>query len=234
MQKKSFPLTSHFTHRYIAKFVCAPSRHSIWQSQASESECKCEVLIPIDNLMGTALCSQYKAQSNVSRIHSHHWIHGSFQTPEEYMTNGESKAMPLMRSIGALLICCYEIQKLANSFQRQTKFGRRLTKTPLCVKRGACKKTKFTCAEYKWSGTATSFLCQWANFPQWTWHKPHTAEWATVSGPDGHYTLAAFLRDQMYSRRNTAGCCVGDLLNSLEMLPWKLFVWILMESFSGL
>lgn len=65
------------------------------------------------------------------------------------MTHGESKAKPFMRSNDALLNCWYEIQKSANGLPRQNKFGHCLTKKLLCVKRGACKKTKFTCAEYK-------------------------------------------------------------------------------------
>lgn len=76
-------------------------------------------------------------------------IHDSFNTPEENMTNGKSKATPFMNSIGVFFICWYEIHELANGFPRQNKFGRCLTKKPLCVQRGACKKTKFTCAEYK-------------------------------------------------------------------------------------
>lgn len=56
------------------------------------------------------------------------------------MTNGESKAMPFIISIGALLICWYEIQKLAEGFPRQNKFGLLLNKdAAVCVERGACR-----------------------------------------------------------------------------------------------
>lgn len=77
--------------------------------------------------MGTALRSQYKSQSNLLRIHNtarfSFLLYGFLKSPEEYMTNGESKAMPFIISIGALLICWYEIQKLAEGFPRQNKFG---------------------------------------------------------------------------------------------------------------
>lgn len=186
--------------------------------------------------MGTALPAQYKSRSNVLSIRTQHCaLFFSFiwsskkkkKTAEEYMTNGESKAMPFIISIGALLICWYEIQKIGWRPSRdKTNLDLRSTKTPLCVclKRWR-RNTEFTCAEYKRSGTTAYFPRQRAKFPR----NGRDAElahrggggWPVISGADRRYFPSVLPRDQMRSHRNDCGCCVGDLLNSLEKLRRK-------------
>lgn len=192
--------------------------------------------------MGTALRSQYKSQSNVLRIHSQHCtLFFSFiwffflKSPEEYMTNGESKAMPFIISIGALLICWYEIQKLAEGFPRQNKFGLLLNKdAAVCVERGACRIQSSLVPNI--NGVVprhTFFASERISHNGRDANLTHQDE-SPSPGADGQCFLFVLLWDQTRSHRSDPGCCVGDLLNSLEKLPWKLFVWILMKSFSGL
>lgn len=107
------------------------------------------------------------------------------------MTNGESKAMPFIISIGALLICWYEIQKLAEGFPRQNKFGLLLNKdAAVCVERGACRIQSSLVPDINEVVPRHTFSASEKNFPQWTWRKLHThqdespspgADWSVLS-----------------------------------------------------
>lgn len=99
------------------------------------------------------------------------------------MTNGESKAMPFIISIGALLICWYEIQKLAEGFPRQNKFGLLLNKdAAVCVERGACRIQSSLVPDINEVVPRHTFSASEKNFPQWTWRKLHTPGWVAIAG----------------------------------------------------